>query len=151
MITSISTPEESLPRTDYDVNTGTWAEERGLSSPQNFSQGTGSRWHRQTVLQHPTDAVPVTVFIPEVLQVINPDDYAGGGRDYYVTVKIGGNSNTPHRRMTSRAAHFYPNWIFTDYVDPAAAPIKIKIELWDSDLNPDDHVDINPGGAPPSC
>jgi hypothetical protein len=93
--------------------------------------------------------VPITVFIPEVLQLTNPDGLGGGEGDYYVKVTIGNGPEHSTSDHDIESAHLYPNWTFTDLVTPPTdgGPIKIKIELWDSDPGLDDHIDINPGGV----
>lgn len=90
--------------------------------------------------------VPVTLNIHDFQQLAFPDDDGDG--DYYAEVTIGNNPEQSTRNRTGNPierAHFNPQWFFTEFIDPAAGLVPVKIQIFDYDtLTSDEHIDINP-------
>jgi len=98
--------------------------------------------------------MPVTLNITDLLPSFNPDadNPIGGDGDYYAEVQIG---NKPEQTTENRwdnpvsGEHLVnpPFWSFTEFVDPADFQfglIPVQIQIFDSDDNADDVIDINP-------
>lgn len=88
-------------------------------------------------------AIPVTVRIDEVLQLLGPDTIGDG--DYFAKVQIGSNpeqSNEFAEGNPIESASFQPGWTFTGNVDPTDTAVPITIKLFDSDPIGNDTVDI---------
>jgi Ca2+-binding RTX toxin-like protein len=92
--------------------------------------------------------VPLTLCIPEIVETrsVDPFDEA----DFFPEVRIG-NRPAQGQHNISDNSHPFPNWTFTEYVDPAAGTVPVQIKLFDSDPDGDpdgdDTVDINPASG----
>src|SRR5262245_41048303 len=133
---------------DYDAFTGMWAEQNGaFTSPQNFTQGNGEADGDAKIFFNIVQSIPVTVTIPEFVQIDNPDGFPDGDGDYFAVVKIGNNPARDNEDDAIEGAHIFPNWSFTDYVDPRNPTIPVSIAIFDSDSGlrfGNDTIDVNP-------
>jgi hypothetical protein len=86
--------------------------------------------------------IPVSVTIPRVIQVEDPDGLLLGDPDYYARVTIDGYEA---ESSVVTGADIQPFWVFTTEVDRNLLEVLIVIELFDEDvLTPDDVIDIDP-------
>lgn len=132
----------------------------GLASKRPLAKKTKSpRRHHAPPLAERLEAryllatIPVTVTIPRVRQIDNPDCIEVLGvkvcpddGDYYAKVTINGVQQTVNNEITDDDFR-PPDWIFTQNVDSSIGNVPIHIELWDEDdalrFN-DNEMDISP-------
>jgi hypothetical protein len=115
------------------------------------SQGNGDADGDAQVFYDVFRSTPVTVAIPELIQITDPDSgFEEGDGDYYPAVKIGSGRWQSMGDYNIEGSHIYPNWRISDYVPASGGPITIQINVWDSDTyfgGLDDRIDVNPASG----
>lgn len=92
---------------------------------------------------NPLINLKLSVKIKEILQFDKVD--TGSKGDFYLKIYIDDYWYEPSWK-SSNNAHVYPNFAVNDNIPDNKRYIPVKIQLWDSDSNPDDRLDIARGG-----
>jgi PKD repeat protein len=92
---------------------------------------------------NPLIDLKLSVRLKEILQFDKVD--SGSKGDFYFKIFINNYWYNPSWKSKNNA-HVYPNFAVTTNIPDNKQNIPVKIELWDSDSNPDDRLDIASGG-----